>query len=68
MGHIIKYIVGDINDHPKYGDWCIEHNANNYIHIHLKNLRIDMSKKAYNQFFDMIKEAREKIWHDKEKP
>ena len=62
MGHIVKYIVGDKNNHPKYEDWCIEYNANDYVHIHLKNLRIDKSKKAYNQFFDMIDDAQKKIF------
>jgi|TARA_Y100000310_G_C20595340_1_gene770220 hypothetical protein len=62
MGHIVKYLMGDESINPKYSEWTIEKNADGKIHIHLKNLRMDLSKAAYNEFYDTVKSAHEKIW------
>ena len=61
MGHIVKYLMGDENINPKYSKWTIEQNADRKIHIHLENIRMDLSITAYNQFHDAIKLAHEKL-------
>jgi hypothetical protein len=57
MGHIVKYLMGDESINPKYSKWTIEQNADGKVHIHLKNIRVDLSIAAYNQFYDKIQEA-----------
>ena len=61
MGHVVKYIMGEKKNHPKYEDWTIEQNADGKVHIHLKNMRMDLTLRAYNQFYEIIKLAHEKI-------
>jgi hypothetical protein len=58
--------MGDENVNPKYSKWVIEQNADGKIHIHLKNLRMDLSKTAYNQFYDAVKLAHDKIIKSKQ--
>lgn len=57
MGHIIKYIMGNESVNPKYSEWTIEQNADDKVHIHLNNIRIDLTKTAYNQLYDVVKQA-----------
>tara|TARA_Y100000310_G_scaffold342937_1_gene448344 strand:- start:761 stop:955 length:195 start_codon:yes stop_codon:yes gene_type:complete len=64
MGHVVKYIMGEKRNHPKYEEWTIEKNSDGKIHLHLKNVRIDMTIKAYNQFHNILKRA----YHDIFKP
>ena len=61
MGHVVKYIMGEKRSHPKYEEWTIEQNADGKIHLHLKNIRIDMTTDAYNQFHDVVKRAYNEI-------
>jgi hypothetical protein len=56
MGEIKKRILGNVNDTPDYDDWIIEYNADRKIHMHLKNIRMDLTVKTYNQFYDMVKQ------------
>ena len=60
MGHIVKYIMGNDNISPKYSEWTIECNSDGKVHIHLENIRMDLSIEAYNQFHDLIKQAYDK--------
>jgi hypothetical protein len=61
MGKVIKYIMGeDSSIYPKYEEWTIEENACGKVHIHLKNIRIDLTISAYNKFYDAIKIAHDK--------
>ena len=55
MGKVIKKILGDDKSHTKYDSWVIEQNADGKVHFHLKNIRMDLTLKAYNQFYDIIK-------------
>ena len=55
MGKVIKKILGDDKSHTKYDSWVIEQNADGKVHFHLKNIRMDLTLKAYNQFYDVMK-------------
>ena len=55
MGKVVKYIIGEASTHPKYDSWVIEQNADGKVHFHLKNIRMDLTLNAYNQFYDIIK-------------
>jgi len=59
MGVIQRYLMGEDRPHPKYEEWVIEQNADKRVHIHLKNIRVDMTFDAYNQLHDGIKHAYE---------
>ena len=61
MGKVVKYIMGEDRPHPKYETFTIEQNADDKVHFHLKNMRMDLTIKAYNQFYDIIKEANDKL-------
>ena len=61
MGKVIKKIMGYDKSHPKYETWTIEQNADGKVHFHLKNMRMDLTLKAYNQFFDIIKTVNDKL-------
>ena len=61
MGHIIKKIIGDVETDPQYENLIIEDNANGQIHIHVKNIRLDMWRKEYNIFYNALKEAHGKL-------
>ena len=61
MGKVIKKIMGDDKSHPKYDSWAIEQNADGKVHFHLKNMRMDLTLKAYNQFYDMIKTVNDRL-------
>ena len=64
MGHIIKFIMGEGQEiaEPKYQKWTIEQNSDGKIHIHLKNIRMDLTIEEYNQFHDVIKAAHDKLY------
>ena len=61
MGKVIKKIMGYDKSHPKYETWTIEQNADGKVHFHLKNMRMDLTLKAYNQFYDMIKTVNDRL-------
>ena len=61
MGHIIKKIIGDVDKDPNYDNLVIEDNVNGQIHIHIKNIRLDMWRKEFNVFYKAIKESYEKL-------
>ena len=61
MGKVIKKIMGDDKPHPKYETWTIEQNADGKVHFHLKNIRMDLTLKAYNQFYDVIKTVNDRL-------
>ena len=61
MGHIIKKIIGDVDKDSNYDNLTIEDNANCQIHIHVKNIRLDMWRKEYNVFYKALKEAHDKL-------
>jgi hypothetical protein len=61
MGKVVKYIIGKEDSHPKYEGWTVEQNADGKVHFHLKNMRMDFTIKAYNQFYDIIKEINEQV-------
>ena len=59
MGYIVKHIMGEGQEttEPKYQKWTIEVNSDGKIHIHLNNIRMDLTIEEYNQFHDIIKVA-----------
>jgi|TARA_B100000446_G_scaffold7259_1_gene7095 hypothetical protein len=61
MGKVIKKIMGYDKSHPKYETWTIEQNADGKVHFHLKNMRMDLTLKAYNQFYDIIKTVNDRL-------
>ena len=61
MGKVIKKIIGYDKSHPKYETWTIEQNADGKVHFHLKNIRMDLTLKAYNQFYDVIKTVNDRL-------
>ena len=61
MGKVIKIILGDDKSHTKYDSWVIEQNADGKVHFHLKNIRMDLTLKAYNQFYDIIKTVNDRL-------
>ena len=61
MGKVIKNIMGEDKSHPRYETWTIEQNADGKVHFHLKNMRMDLTLKAYNQFYDIIKTVNDRL-------
>ena len=61
MGKVIKKIMGYDKSHPKYETWTIEQNADGKVHFHLKNMRMDLTLKAYNQFYDVMKIVNDRL-------
>ena len=61
MGKVIKKIMGDYKSHPKYDSLVIEQNADGKVHIHLKNIRMELTLKTYNQFYDIIKTVNDRL-------
>ena len=61
MGNVIKNIMGEDKSHPRYETWTIEQNADGKVHFHLKNIRMDLTLKAYNQFYDIIKTVNDRL-------
>mgnify|MGYP006097479871 FL=1 len=55
MGKVVKHIIAGNSTYPKYDSWVIEQNADDKVHFHLKNIRMDLTLNAYNQFYDIIK-------------
>ena len=64
MGYIVKHIMGEGQEvaEPKYQEWAIEVNSDGKIHIHLNNIRLDLTLEEYNQFHDIIKAAHDKLF------
>ena len=61
MGVITKKILGDHEKDPSYEQFTIEDNKNKMVHLHIKNLRLDLNHKAYNTLYDACIEALEKL-------
>ena len=61
MGHIIKKILGDVDKDPNYENLIIEDNEDGKIHIHLKNIRMDLTREDFNVLKKAIFEAHEKM-------
>lgn len=49
MGSVTKRIIGDNRTDPGYSNITIELNADWMVHIHVKNVRLDLTKVAYNE-------------------
>jgi hypothetical protein len=64
MGKIIKKIIGDFDQDPTYKNLTIEDNDDGKVHIHLKNMRIDMHRDAYNILRAECLHARKKLKED----
>jgi len=54
MGHIVKKIIGDVDTDPGYEKLIVEDNSNGMVHVHLKNLRLDLDHETYNALHDAI--------------
>jgi len=54
MGHITKKILNDVEQDPDYNKLTIEDNSNGMVHIHLKNIRLDLDHESYNKLYDQI--------------
>ena len=54
MGHITKKILNDVDQDPDYNSLTIEDNSNGMVHIHLKNIRLDLDYESYNKLYDQI--------------
>ena len=50
MGHVLEKIVGDVTSDPAYKGLTIEVNADGMVHIHHGSIRIDLTRKAYEEF------------------
>ena len=61
MGHIIKKILGDVEKDPKYENMIIEDNSDGKIHIHVKNIRLDLTREDFAKLKSAILEAHEKM-------
>jgi Cu2+-containing amine oxidase len=54
MGHITKKILNDVGKDPNYNKLTIEDNSNGMVHIHLKNIRLDLDHDSYNKLYNQI--------------
>lgn len=61
MGVVTKKILGDHELDPDYNKFTIEDNKGKKVHMHIKNLRLDLSHDAYNQLYDACVEAMDKL-------
>jgi len=61
MGHIVKKIVGDVDKDPDYNNLTVEDNKSRIVHIHVKNLRLDLNHDAYNELVRGLRIAHEKL-------
>lgn len=61
MGEITKKIFGDVELDPTYQRLTIEDNENGKVHIHIKNLRLDLTRDAYNQLLQAVGKAYELV-------
>jgi len=61
MGHIVKKIIGDVEQDPGYETLTVEDNSNAMVHVHLKNLRFDIDHDTYNALHDAIASSIEDI-------
>lgn len=57
MGHITKKILNNVDHDPLFTRLGIEDNADKKVHFHLLNMRLDMSREAYNTLREGIKVA-----------
>ena len=61
MGHIIKKILGDVEKDPEYNNLTIEDNSDGKVHIHIKNVRLDLTRADFATLKAAILEAHEKM-------
>jgi hypothetical protein len=65
MGVVTKKILGDHKKDPLYESFTIEDNKNNIVHMHIKNVRLDLTHDAYNSLYNGLVEAMEKLSNKK---
>jgi len=61
MGHIIKKILGDVEEDPTYEKMIIEDNSDGKVHIHVKNVRLDLTRDEFRILKNAILESHEKM-------
>ena len=61
MGHIVKKILGDVDQDPTYENMTIEDNSDGKVHIHVKNVRLDLTRQDFKTLKTAILEAHEKM-------
>jgi hypothetical protein len=61
MGHIVKKIFGDFDKDPHYENFTVEDNSDEKIHIHAKNIRLDLKHDDFNVLRANCLEARRQI-------
>lgn len=61
MGHIIKKILGNVDDDPLYENMIIEENSDGKVHIHVKNVRLDLTLGDFAVLKSAILQAHEKM-------
>ena len=61
MGHIVKKILGDVEKDPAYESMIIEENSDGKVHIHVKNVRLDLTLSDFATLKSAILEAHEKM-------
>ena len=61
MGHIVRKIYGDVEKDPNYENLIIEDNSDGKVHIHLKNIRLDLTRGDFSVLKEAILEAHEKM-------
>jgi hypothetical protein len=61
MGFVIQKILGDFSQDPRYDNLTIENNSDGKVHIHIKGVRLDMRKEAYNKLRETVLIARDKL-------
>tara|TARA_R100000234_G_scaffold116321_1_gene93236 strand:- start:206 stop:415 length:210 start_codon:yes stop_codon:yes gene_type:complete len=61
MGHIVKKIFRDVDSDPEYENMIIEDNDDGKIHIHVKNIRLDLTRGDFGVLKKAILEAHDKM-------
>lgn len=61
MGEVVKRIIGDNRKDPGYERLTVEHNADGMVHVHLRNIRMDITSSAYNSLRKSISETWTKV-------
>ena len=61
MGHIVKKIFRDVEKDPEYEKMIIEDNDDGKIHIHVKNVRLDLTRQDFQILKKAILEAHKKM-------
>ena len=61
MGVVTKKILGDHEQDPTYEKLTIEDNKTKLVHVHIKNIRLDLTHKAYNSVYDACVQAMDNL-------